>query len=552
MRYIRRTIPEGFTIPDIPEWMSAVLRTRGITSVEEGRRFIRPTLADLHSPFLMPDMEKAVSMIRETIRKGNSITVYGDYDADGVCASSILTEALRDCGARVDYYLPSRHTEGYGLHGEAIRKIAGRAALLITVDCGISNHREIALARELGLRVILSDHHELPEVLPEADAILHPRVGDYPCGHLCGAGVALKLAHALGGDAALDKALDLGAIATVADVVPLLDENRAIVREGIRRMGQRPGIAALLNSSGTQAPLCAEDLAFRIGPRLNAAGRLEDARLAAELLQTHDPDEAARLAEHLEMLNGRRQALERAMTESAVTQAQSVPDFAERRSIVVSGEGWNPGLIGLTAGRLCERYHRPVVALSVQGEQATGSCRSIPGVNIFEMLTRCGDLLEKYGGHAQAAGLTVRTERIEVFRQRLDDIIRQSCDPLCFEPEKEYDAEVPFGEWDEKSVRLMDWLEPTGEGNPPPVFRIPRAAVQSARRVGRDLSHLQLSLLDGGTLFKGIAFGMGEKADHALSEIDILYRPTLNRFRGSVSVEAQISAIESAGRDSSP
>ena len=209
MRYIRRTIPEGFTIPDIPEWMSAVLRTRGITSVEEGRRFIRPTLADLHSPFLMPDMEKAVSMIRETIRKGNSITVYGDYDADGVCASSILTEALRDCGARVDYYLPSRHTEGYGLHGEAIRKIAGRAALLITVDCGISNHREIALARELGLRVILSDHHELPEVLPEADAILHPRVGDYPCGHLCGAGVALKLAHALGGDAALDKALDL-------------------------------------------------------------------------------------------------------------------------------------------------------------------------------------------------------------------------------------------------------------------------------------------------------------------------------------------------------
>ena len=546
MKFVLRDTPDFTPFLSQPPWLSALLRLRGITDEAEARRFLSPTLEDLHNPFLLPGMQKAVDLLKEAISSRDPILVWGDYDADGVCASAILLETLREEGALVSCHLPSRQEEGYGLNEAGVREAAASSVkLLITVDCGISNVDEVALARSLGMKVIVTDHHTLPPVLPEADVLMNPLLGDYPFPSLCGAGVALKLCHALQGQQGLEKRLDLAAIATVADVVPLLGENRVIVREGLIRMqaSPRPGVRAMLASAAVAPPLRSEHLAFRIGPRLNAAGRLSSASLAQELLLTRDPLRAEQLARDLEALNVRRQSLEREMTASALSQAQALPSFSSARSLVVAGEGWNPGLVGLTAGRLCEKFYRPAVALSVSGDTAVGSCRSIPGVNIFEVLSRCEDLLVRFGGHAQAAGLTLQTDRIEAFRARLDQVIRESSDESVFTRQLVYDLEVPFRVWTPETLETLSLLEPTGYGNPAPVFLLPAAQVQSMRRVGRDLSHLQMSLLTEGLLVKGIAFSQGEHADKGYSRVDLLYRPILNEFRGRVSVEAQIQAL---------
>ena len=493
-----------------------LLAIRGIDTPEKAEAFLHPRLENLYDPFLLQDMEKIVSLIREAAANGTRIMVFGDYDADGICAAAILYETLREEGADVTWRLPSRHAEGYGLNEAAVREAARDCGMLITVDCGIAGAEEVALAKSLGLKVIVTDHHTLPEKLPEADAVTNPLLGGYPCPNLCGAGVALKICQALQGMAGVEKRLDLAAIATVADVVPLLDENRIIVAEGLKRIegSVRPGLRALLRVSATNPPLRADHLAFRIGPRLNAAGRLESADIAEQLLLTRDVEEAEGRA-----------------------------DFDTSRVLVVSGEEWNPGLIGLTAGRLCERYHRPVVALSVSGDTATGSCRSVPGVNIFEMLKACGDLLERFGGHAQAAGLTLRTENIEAFREKLDRVVRENSDPSCFDQVKEYDLVLPFRTWTPAALTRLSALEPSGCGNPPPVFLLTDVSVQAMRRVGKDMTHLQMQLLSGDTMLKGIGFSMGAAADTGWQEIDILYKPVLNEFRGKISVEAQVTAL---------
>ncbi len=546
MEFVPRGPADPAPLGGLPGWFSAMLRLRGITTEEESRRFLSPSLGDLHDPFLLPGMTETVRLLREAAARRDPILIWGDYDADGICAASILLETLKEEGANVNFYLPSRHSDGYGLNPEGIRKAAEKGfRLLITVDCGISSREETALARSLGMTVIVTDHHALPPELPEADAVMNPLLGGYPCPFLCGAGVALKICQALQGPEGLRKRLDLAAIATVADVVPLLGENRVIVREGLDCIArtQRPGLQALLKSAGIEAPVTTDHLGFRIGPRLNAAGRLEDARPAARLLMTRDPVLAESLASHLEELNSRRQAMEREITGQALQQVREQPDFGTARSLVVSGD-WNPGLIGLTAGKLCEKFYLPAVALSLQGDTAVGSCRSIPGVHIFGMLQRCGDLLTRFGGHAQAAGLTLPAGNIAAFRERLSRVISESCPPEVFRREMAYDLEVPFRSWDEESLGLLEQLEPTGEGNPAPVFLLSGASVQTMRRVGRDLSHLQVTLLDrDNTPVRGIAFSQGEEADRPRDGADLLYRPYLNEFRGRRSVEARIFAL---------
>ena len=533
--------------------LSALLRLRGIDTKEAADRFLSASLQDLYDPFLLPGMRETVDLLRSAIAGGDPVLVWGDYDADGVCASCILLEMLREEGASASIRLPSRHTEGYGLNEAGIRRIADRFRVLITVDCGISSVREVALARSLGMTVIVTDHHALPPELPEADAVVSPLLGGYPCPHLCGAGVALKICQAMQGMSGVEKRLDLAAVATVADVVPLLDENRIIVREGLSRIDgtSRPGLRALLSSAGVSSPVNADHLAFRIGPRLNAAGRLESAAPAAEILFTRDPARGQELARKLEELNSRRQSLERAITAQAVSQAEAQPDFAVSRALVVAGE-WNPGLVGLSAGRLCEKYYRPAVALSIDGDTAVGSCRSIPGVNIFEMLQRCSDLLIRFGGHAQAAGLTLRTDRIDAFRQKLSDVVGESCPGSVFRREMAYDLEIPFRDWTEEALASLALLEPTGCGNPAPVFLLSGASVQTMRRVGRDLSHLQLTVLDrNNTLVRGIAFSQGDEADRPHTDMDLLYKPVINEFRGRRTVEAQVFAVRDC-REFSP
>ena len=543
-RFVQRST-EAVSFDGLPAWFSSLLYARGIRTEEEASRFLNPSADDLHDPFLLPGMRETVSLLRAAIADGKTIMVYGDYDADGVCASSILMEVLHEEGASLAYRIPSRHTEGYGLNAEAVRDIARKAQLLITVDCGVSNVDEVALAKELGLTVIITDHHQPPEVLPQADVVMDPLLGDYPFPGLCGAGVALKICQALQGMAGVEKRLDLAAIATVADVVPLRDENRIIVSEGLKRIAAtaRPGLRALLASAGLTPPYSADDLAFRIGPRLNAAGRLGDAKLGVHLLLTPDPAKAENIAALLEEANRTRQRFEREMTAAALS-GLSAESLAASHVILVSGEDWNPGLIGLTAGRLCDRFHLPTVALSIHGDTAVGSCRSIPGISIYRMLQACEDLLERFGGHEQAAGLTVKAENIPLLRERLEKVISAAAPEETFLPAMEYDLALPFRTWTPETLSLLSRLEPVGCGNPPPLFLLQDAEVQSIRRVGRDGSHLKLTLLDEDlSIVEGIAFGAGDTADESPRKLDLLYRPVLNDFRGRTAVEAQVAAI---------
>ena len=545
-RFLQRKT-EAVSFDGLPDWFSSLLYARGVRTRDEAEQFLNPSLDGLHDPFLLPGMAETVALLKGAIAERKTILVYGDYDADGVCAASILMETLHEEGASLAYRIPSRHTEGYGLNPDAVREIAQKAQVLITVDCGVSDAEEVALAKELGLTVIVTDHHQPPETLPEADVVMDPLIGNYPFPGLCGAGVALKICQALQGMAGVEKRLDLAAIATVADVVPLKGENRIIVSEGMKRIAStaRPGLRALLKVAGLEPAksLTADDLAFRLGPRLNAAGRLGDAKLGVHLLLTPDPAKASNIAAMLEEANRTRQRFEREMTAQALTQL-SLEALAVSHVILVSGEDWNPGLIGLTAGRLCERFHLPAIALSVHGDTAVGSCRSIPGINIYQMLSACADLLKRFGGHEQAAGLTVKTENIPLLRQCLEKVISAAAPEETFLPAMEYDLSVPFRTWTPETLSLLSRLEPTGCGNPPPLFLLQDAEVQSIRRVGKDGSHLRLAVLDEDlSIVEGIAFGAGDTADESPQKLDLLYRPTLNDFRGRTAVEAQIYSI---------
>ncbi len=538
-------------IPGIPEWESELLQARGIDTAEKAARFLHPSEADLHDPMAMQDMDRALTLIRGAIARKEHITVYGDYDVDGISAVTVLLETLLEEGADADFRIPERHKEGYGLNAQAVREIVEKSSLLITVDCGISSVKEVQLARELGMKVIVTDHHALPDTLPEADAVLNPLLGAYPFRRLCGAGVALKICQAMQGMAGVEKRIEVAALATVCDIVQLADENRYIVREGLRRMGQtrRTGLRALMEKAGVHAPVRAEDLAFRLGPRLNAAGRLEGADQGVRLLMTRDTAEAEAIAAHLEENNRLRQETERKMTQEAPADFDRQADLKRDRAIILEGENWNSGVIGLVAGKLCERLHHPTIVLSRQGENAVGSCRSIPGVNIWEMLNRCGDLFLRVGGHEQAAGLTIPVSNIPAFRQRLNDVIRENCDDRCFLPVREYDAELPLAAVTLETVDALEKLEPTGCGNPPPVFLVRDADLQEQRRVGKDQSHLKLTLLEGDTLRSGIGFGMGDLADQGLQKVDVLYCPGKNEYNGRVTAQLSVQAMGPAGEN---
>ena len=548
LRFVKRGGDTLQPLGDYPQWLAALLRTRGMDTVEKAERFLHPSLEQLHDPFLMQGMEKAVRIIRDAVGKGDRIVIYGDYDVDGVCATTILMETLRDMGADVSFRIPSRHSEGYGLNCDAVREMAQEYKLLITVDCGVTNHEEVRLAQMLGMTVVVTDHHQLADTPSPADAVLNPLLGDYPFRRLCGAGVALKVCQALCGMDAVRKRIDVAALATVADIVPLIDENRVIVREGLMLMGdsQRIGLKMLMAVSGVEAPVNAGHVGFRLGPRLNAGGRLEDASQGVTLLMTQDRIEAERIAGHLEENNRMRQAIETEIEEKAMETIRREVDFLTDKVIIVMGEGWNSGVIGLTAGRICEKLHFPTIVLSRQDDIAVGSCRSIPGVNIHAMLCTCSDLFERFGGHEQAAGLTMRAELVPELRRRLNLAISQNCDEQCYVPEKEYDLTLPLQAVDLPLIERLELLQPTGYGNPSPVFLCQGAHVQEARRVGRDRSHLKMTLLDGGAVRGGIGFSLGDMADQGIERADVLFTPEKNEYNGRVTPQLSIKAIKPA------
>jgi single-stranded-DNA-specific exonuclease len=537
----------------LPGWFAALLMQRGVDTREKAQEFLHPALNQLHDPFLMQGMDAAVSLIRGTIAQKKPIVVYGDYDVDGVCATSMMLLLLRNMGAAADYYIPSRHDEGYGLNEQAVEALAGKYSLLLTVDCGITSVKEVSLAKEAGMTVIVTDHHQLGPERNPADAVLNPLMGEYPFRRLCGAGVALKLIQAINGIETASEYLDLAALATIADIVPLTGENRAIAALGLAKMAEtkRPGLKALMDAAGMDVKdrkaVKAGQVAFQMAPRLNAGGRLKSASIGVELLLTADVGRAVELAETLNRENANRQKLEAEIFGQALDQVEKETDFLEDRALIALGEGWNHGVIGLAASRLTERYHYPSIVLSRTGEECVGSVRSIPGVNIHAMLSACSDLFLRFGGHEQAAGLTMTVSNVPELKRRLNHVIREKCSPEVYIPVREYDLTLPLLSVTEEMVQTLQALQPTGFGNPDPVFLLEGAQVQDMRPVGREGAHLKCSLYQEGTLRSAIAFAMGNMVQTMPRRVDVLFSPELNEWNGTVSVQCSVKAIRSSG-----
>ncbi len=535
---------EGFERPaDMAPALYRLLVRRGIRSAEEAERFLHPGVEDLNEPFLLSGMTEAVQMIRESLEAGEHIAVYGDYDVDGVCASSILSEYLISEGAAVEVYLPSRHTEGYGLNESAIRQLAKRCGLMVTVDCGVTSVELVALAKSLGMKVVVTDHHRPAEVLPDCP-VINPLLNNYPFGFLCGAGVAFQLVAALGGRGAAMKYVDLAAMATVADVVPLVSENRAIVRMGLDviNTSPRPGIQALINVAGLEdRDITADNIAFQLAPRLNAGGRVGSARRPQELLVEKSETRAKEIALELDEENSERRSLEQQILDEALKKLENF-DFPAHRAIVLAGEGWNPGVIGLAASRLVEQFHYPAILMASDGETCVGSCRSIEGVDIHAALTAVQEHLVRFGGHKQAAGLTILAEKVPAFAAALDDYLFENIPAETYVPSEDYDLEVAFSELGDVFVESLEAIQPTGMGNPAPVFRA-CAEVREARAVGRDGAHLKLRLMQENTLLDAIRFREGNRAGECVGEQDLLFTPKINSYMGRTSVQLELKAL---------
>ncbi|NLY54849.1 MAG: single-stranded-DNA-specific exonuclease RecJ [Firmicutes bacterium] len=521
-----------------------VLMQRGITEIGAMQRFLHPDLSHLHDPLSLPDMVEAVDRIRIAEEQGQLIAIYGDYDADGLTATALLVDYLRHRGNQVTYYIPDRLDEGYGLHGEAIEELASRGVqLLITVDCGINSRGEVALANQLGMDVIITDHHT-PDIaeLPDAVAVINPKLphSEYPFVELAGVGLALKLVQALGGIAAAASYLDLAALGTVADVVPLVDENRVIVRFGLEAMGEsrRPGLRALLAVAGIDsASPTAGQVAFMLAPRLNAAGRLNEADLALELLLTEDESRAEELAASLSQFNSQRQSIEQAITEEAEAMV-SLLEPEQRWFIVLAKAGWHPGVIGIVASRLAERHHRPVILLTLEEDQARGSGRSIPGYDLIAALHAHSHLLSSYGGHKAAAGLSLSQANIEPLAEALNRHVQATLEPAQLRPTILLDAELDPSELTLDLVRSLEKLEPFGAANPEPVFCSKRWRVEAARLIGQEGQHLKIDLQGGGLPWEGLAWRRGQDLDAVRQAdwLDVAYTPRSNLWNGRESV----------------
>ena len=548
LRYrLRESDRKPFPCPkDMNPTLHALLVQRGVASEEDARRFLNPSPDHLHDPYLLNDMAIAVSRIRKAIENREPICVYGDYDVDGVSASSLLSDYLRSKGAQVEVYLPSRHTEGYGLNDAAIRSVAERNKLMITVDCGVTSVELIELAKSLGIDCIVTDHHQPAAELPRCP-VINPLLNNYPFPALCGAGVAFKLVQALGGTEDAMKYVDIAALATVADVVPLADENRAIVKLGLDRINAdpRPGIKALIEVSAlSDKKISAGNIAFQLAPRLNAGGRIGSAKRSYDLILAPNEKEAKPIADELEQENRARKDIEQEILAAAEKQLESF-DFPAHRAIVIAGEDWNHGVIGLAASRIVEKYHYPTILMAEHDGVLTGSCRSIPGVDIHAALTAVSQHLTKFGGHKQAAGLTLDKDRLEIFRADLDAWLFENIPPVCYIPEQEYDMAVHFDELTEAFVAGLDALQPTGFGNPAPVLRA-SPHVYEQRGVGADGAHLRLLLSENSVQRAGIFFRGGDLAGKLPETVDILFTPKLNTFMGRTSVQAELKAINSS------
>jgi single-stranded-DNA-specific exonuclease len=520
----------------VSETVAIVLVRRGYRTPEQARAFLEAD--ESHPPDAFRSMEDIVGRVLAAVRDGRRITVHGDFDVDGVCATAILVGALRELGAECDWLIPDRIADGYGLSADNVELLAERGTkLLITVDCGITAVEEVALARSLGMDAIVTDHHQPGPDLPDCP-ILHPAIDGYPFEHLCGTAVAWKLASALRDPSSADSDLDLVALATVADVVPLVGENRSLVRRGLAevRRARRPGIRALLEAAKCEPTQVDEsDLGFRLAPRINAAGRLYRADAGVELFLTEDEERAAEIAKELGRANGERRVAEREVDAAAEAARRELSDeLREAPGLVLAGERWHPGVIGIVASRLAERHHRPVVVISLDGEGGgRGSGRSIPGFDLLAALGACAEHLVSFGGHRAAAGLELRAEDLDAFRVAFAAHAAATLGPDDLVRTERIDAMVGGAGLGLDLAEEIERLAPFGMGNPGVRLLVPAARVRDVRPMGEG-KHARFSLHSGGHRALGVAFGRASLGVGEEDPVDAAVRLEVNRWNGSV------------------
>jgi single-stranded-DNA-specific exonuclease len=529
-----------------------LLYNRGITEEMQAYNFLKSE-GSMFDPFLMTGMRIAVERLLQAMDQGEQVVVYGDYDVDGVTATTLLVQVLRKMGANVRGYIPNRFEEGYGLNNEALAQLAEQGSkVVVTVDCGIRSPGEAEFARQCGIDLIISDHHEPKQDLPQALAVICPKQeGDaYPEKNLAGVGLAFKIAEALlnrrpvAGVNAPDW-LDLVAVGTVADMVPLKGENRALVRAGLKRtnQGQRQGLRSLVGAAGMDSShrLTARDIGYMIGPRLNAAGRLESALAAFELLMTEDIHEAGSLAQKLNNQNRQRQELTATMQQEAEEWMQT----GEVGNLIFSVRpDFNKGVVGLVAARLVESFYRPAVVGEMDSEFTRASCRSIPEFHITSALDECAHLLERHGGHAMAAGFTVRNENLPALEMMLKAIAARELAERDLRPTLRADIELALKDLKPEILRDLEVLEPTGLGNREALFVSRHLRVTRARKIGSEQQHLRLTVTDGRVSFDAVAFRQGEWADAMPETVDLLYAYEVNNYQGRTTLQLNVRDIK--------
>ncbi len=540
--------------------LAQLLIQRGITNFDDAKRFFRPQLTDLHDPFLMKDMDKAVNRLNQAIANKERILVYGDYDVDGATAVALVYKFLRQFSSNLDYYLPDRYVEGYGVSYQGIDyAYHNKFKLVIVLDCGIKAVEKIEYAKKLGVDFIICDHHKPDNVLPDAVAVLDAKREDstYPYGELSGCGVGFKLMQAFAQNngipfSELVPLLDLVAVSIASDIVPITGENRILAFHGLKQLNSNPtiGLKAIIHVCGLDdREITISDIVFKIGPRLNASGRIQSAAEAVDLLVTKDLKFAKEKAVQIDEYNQTRKDLDKTITEEANTILKSCTNLEDRKGIVIFNEEWHKGVIGIVASRLSEEYYRPSVVLTRSGDLATGSARSVPGFDIYRAIESCRDLLENFGGHTYAAGLSMKMDNVAEFTRRFEEYVAANISEEQMTPVIDIDAEIQFQEITPKFFRILKQFNPFGPDNNKPVFCTKRVFdYGTSRLVGRDQEHLKLELVDSHSenIVNGIAFGMSEHNDHVKSfnPFDICYSIEENTYNGNTSIQLLVRDIK--------